>query len=120
MFVSAGMCGALYSEKTKCLSTSLMPLSLSSPRANGRYFVSPRPGVFCVSRWLDKCYESFTLNALLFAGVLRTFARVMIGRQPISSTATAGVFALGARSRPTSFAARRFSAHNVLSSCSNC
>jgi hypothetical protein len=48
------------------------------------------------SGWAGKCYESFTLNDLLFAWSLSIFARVMTGRKHESRTATAGVFRLSA------------------------
>jgi len=57
------------------------------------------------SRRAVLCYESFTLNALLFGRSLRTFARVMNGRKPTSHTATAGVFPLRACAPTTIFAA---------------
>ena len=62
-----------------------------------------------------KCYESFTLNALLFRCSLRTFARVMTGRKPTSRTATAGVFSSHHRAQTTIFALSQLSAQNVLS-----
>jgi len=61
-----------------------------------------------------KCYESFTLNALLCGCSLRTFAPVMTGRKPTSRTATAGVFRLPARAQSTICTAMSFSAHNLL------
>jgi hypothetical protein len=51
-----------------------------------------------------KCYESFTLNALLFGCSLRTFAHVMTGRKPTSRTAIAGVFSSHHRAQTTIFA----------------
>ena len=63
----------------------------------------------------SKCYESFTLKALLFGASLRTFARVMTGRKPTLRTASGGVFRVSARASRTNFAARQFSARNVLS-----
>jgi hypothetical protein len=62
-----------------------------------------------------KCYESFTLNTLLFGCSLRTFAHVMTGRKPTSRTATAGVFPLRHRAQTTIFALSQLSAQNVLS-----
>ena len=62
-----------------------------------------------------KCYESFTLNALLFGDLLRTFAHVMTSRKPTSRTATAGVFPLRHRAQTTIFALPQLSAQNVLS-----
>ena len=61
-----------------------------------------------------KCYESFTLNALLFGCSLRTFAHVMTGRKPTSRTATAGVFSSHHREQTTIFALSQLSAQNVL------
>ena len=66
-----------------------------------------------------RCYESFTLNALLFGGSLRTFAHVMTGRKPTPRTATAGVFTLRHRAQTTIFALSQFSAQNVLSLTAN-
>ena len=62
----------------------------------------------------NKCYESFTLNALLFGCSLRTFAHVMTGRKPTSRTATAGVFSSHHREQTTIFALSQLSAQNVL------
>jgi hypothetical protein len=62
----------------------------------------------------NKCYESFTLNALLFGCSLRTFAHVMNCRKPTSRTATAGVFSLRYRAQTTIFALLQLSAQNVL------
>jgi hypothetical protein len=62
----------------------------------------------------NKCYKSFTLNALLLGRLPRTFARVMTGRKPTSRTATAGVFPLRHRAQTTIFGLLQLSAQNVL------
>ena len=61
-----------------------------------------------------KCYESLTLNTLLFGCSLRTFARVMTGRKPTSRTASGGFFRPSERASLDNFASLQFSAQNVL------
>jgi hypothetical protein len=114
MVAWAGVWGALYLQKLKPLSPRAMPPITAIAKSERPLFCPSAARGLLHSGWVGKCYESFTLNALLFAGVLRTFALVMTGRKSTSRTATAGVFRLPARAQTTISAAMSFSACNLL------
>jgi hypothetical protein len=114
MFARGGGGSAFYELQQESLSPRAMPPINAIAKRERPLFCPSAAGGSVYSGWAGKCYESFTLNALLFGWSLRTFAHVMTGRQPTSRTATAGIFLRGACAQTTIFAFPPSSAQNLL------